>query len=120
MFGFLSAVSAGVEADGATARIVVQHAPLAGFMYYDGARVWDDMKPGDRLTLVREASNAHDASAVRLEWRGHMLGYVPRHGNGDLARQLDHGSLIEARITQLRRSANGRHQISYEIYVPLQ
>jgi hypothetical protein len=104
----------------ATARIVVQHAPLAGFVYYDGRAVWERMKTGDRLTLVREPQNAHDANAVRLEWEGHMLGYVPRRENADLARQMDHGARVDARITELARSAKGRHRISYVIHVPLQ
>jgi len=102
-----------------SARIVVQHAPLAGFVYYDGQAVWDRMKMGDRLTLVREPANPHDANAIRLEWQGHMLGYLPRRENADLARQMDLGARPEARITALTKAANGRHRISYEIYVPL-
>ena len=108
-----------VAAEGASARIVVQHAPLAGFVYHDGKDVWDRMKRGDRLTLVREPSNPHDANAVRIEWQGRMLGYVPRRDNADLARQMDHGAAVEARVTELHRAANGRHRISYEIAVPL-
>lgn len=106
-------------ADGPSARIVVQHAPLAGFVYYDGKAVWDRMKTGDRLTLAREPANPHDANAIRIEWQGQMLGYVPRKDNGDLARQMDLGARPQGRITALTRAANGRHQISYEISVPL-
>jgi hypothetical protein len=106
-------------ADTPSARIVVQHAPLAGFVYYDGTAVWDRIKPGDALALVREPSNPHDSNAIRIEWQGHMLGYVPRRDNADLARQMDHGARVEARITELHRAANGRHRISYEIAVPL-
>jgi hypothetical protein len=113
------AAGAAAAAENASARIVVQHAPLAGFVYYEGQAIWDRMKSGDRLTLVREPGNAHDANAVRLEWQGHMLGYVPRRDNADLARQMDHGARVEARITELQRAANGRHRISYEIAVPL-
>ncbi|HEV7394772.1 MAG TPA: HIRAN domain-containing protein [Burkholderiales bacterium] len=106
-------------AEGASARIIVQQAPLAGFVYYDGKDVWDQIRIGDRVSLVREARNPHDPSAVRLEWNGHILGYVPRKENSDLARQMDHGTPVEARITDLQRAANGRHRISYEIYVTL-
>jgi hypothetical protein len=102
-----------------TARIVVQDAPLAGFVYYDGRAAWDDIRKGDRLTLVREPANAHDTNAIRIEWQGRMLGYVPRRDNADLARQLDRGARVEARVTELVRAANGRHRLSYEIYVPL-
>jgi hypothetical protein len=109
----------GTSAERPSARIVVQHAPLAGFVYYDGKTVWDQMSAGDRLSLVREPGNQHDVNAVRLEWKGHVLGYVPRKDNTDLARQMDHGSPVEARITDLQRAPNGRNRISYEIYVPL-
>ena len=103
-----------------SARIVVQHAPLAGFLYYDGKAVWDNIKRGDRLTLVREPANPHDPNAVRIEWKGHMLGYVPRRDNPDLARQMDHGARVGARVTDMVRAGNGRHRISYEISVPLE
>jgi hypothetical protein len=121
LLGIALAIGSGASsaAENASARIVVQHAPLAGFVYYEGQAIWEKMKPGDRLTLVREPGNAHDANAVRLEWQGHMLGYVPRRDNADLARQMDHGARVEARITELHRAANGRHRISYEIAVPL-
>ena len=121
-FLFATALAAALSAhaaDGTSARIVVQHAPLAGFVYYDAPAVWERMKTGDRLTLVREPANAHDANAIRLEWQGHMLGYVPRRENADLARQMDLGARPEGRITALSKSANGRNQISYEISVPL-
>jgi len=98
--------------------IVVQNSPLAGFQYYDGKAIWDGMKVGDVLTLRREPANPHDDKAVRIEWQGHMLGYVPRRENADLARQMDHGAAAEARITELRRHA-GRHRVSYEIFVTL-
>lgn len=106
-------------AEGASARIVVQNAPLAGFVYYEGKAQWERMKSGDRMTLVREPANPHDPNAIRLEWQGHMLGYVPRRDNPDLARQMDLGARPEARITGLTKALNGRNQISYEIYVPL-
>jgi len=106
-------------ANAASARIVVQHAPLAGFVYYDGQGVWERMQRGDRLSLIRDPANPHDPNAIRLEWQGHMLGFVPRKENGDLARQMDHGARPDARITELSRHANGRHRISYEIFVLL-
>jgi hypothetical protein len=115
----LAAPGVAAAAEPASARIVVQHAPLAGFVYYDGQAVWDQMKTGDRLTLVREPANPHDRNAVRLEWQGRMLGYVPKRDNADLARQMDHGAKVEARITELSRAANGRHRMSYVIHVPL-
>ena len=106
-------------ADPPSARIVVQQAPLAGFVHYDGRAVWDQMKPGDRLALVREPANVHDPQAIRIEWQGHVLGYLPRRDNADLARQMDLGARPEARVTRLDKAKNGRHRVAYEISVPL-
>jgi hypothetical protein len=33
------------------------------------------------LELVRESQNAYDERAVRVDWRGQKLGYVPRMEN---------------------------------------
>ena len=80
----------------------MQSSPLAGFRYYDAGALWDEMKVGDALALVREPDNPHDANAVRVEWRGHQLGYVPRRENADVARQIDRGSRVKARISRLQ------------------
>lgn len=100
--------------------MVVRNSPLAGFRYNDGRRVWDEMRVGDALGVVREPENAFDASAIRLEWNGHKIGYVPRNENGALARVLDAGTTIEARIIELAKRRNGRHLVSYDILIPLQ
>jgi hypothetical protein len=117
---FVPLLLAGSPAWGdATAHIIVQRSSMAGFQYYEGRGVWKEMKVGEPLTLVRERDNPHDPDAVRLEWRGHTLGYVPRHENRHLARQIDYGAALTARITALQKSRNGRNRVSYEISVPL-
>ena len=85
-----------------TIRILVQSSPLAGFQYHAGAAVWDAMKVGDALTLVREPDNPHDPNAVRIDWRGQQLGYLPRRENSAVAAEMDRGGRVEARIAKLR------------------
>jgi len=99
--------------------ILVQSSPLAGFRYYDAGALWDEMKVGDALELVREPDNPHDANAVRVEWRGYRLGYVPRRENADVARQIDHGSQVKARISRLQMSRSPSKRIEFEVYVDL-
>jgi hypothetical protein len=119
--GFLCLLAAAglAAAQATTARIVIQDSPLAGFKYYDGKELWGELRVGDALRLVREPANPHDANAIRVEWKERMLGYVPRRDNAHLARQMDRGAAIEARITGLRSRPNGRHSLSYEIFVDL-
>ena len=49
--------------------------------------------------------NPYDANAVRVEWRGVKLGYVPRRDNAAVARQMDRGAALEARLAGLRETA---------------
>jgi hypothetical protein len=103
----------------AEARIIVQQSPLAGFQYYDGKVVWDNMRVGDALTLVREPQNPHDSNAVRVDWKGQPLGYVPRRDNRDVARQIDRGALVQARIVNLKEARNPWQRVEFEIFVEL-
>jgi hypothetical protein len=98
-------------------RILVQSSPLAGFRYHDAAAVWKELAVGDRLDLVREPANPHDANAVRVEWRGRKLGYVPRAENAALAWAMDRGERVTARISVLREHRNPRMRIEFEVFV---
>lgn len=114
---FTLALAAPVHA--ADARIIVQQSPLAGFQYYEGQALWDALHVGDPLTLVREPHNTHDANAVRVEWRGETLGYVPRRENSDVARQIDRGAPVRARVVRLTTARNPWQRIEFEVYVEL-
>ena len=106
-------------APAAEAVIVVQRSPLAGFRHYDGAESWRQLAVGDRLELVREPDNPYDANAVRVEWRGRRLGYVPRRDNAAVARQLDRGAALDARVATLRENRNRSVRIEFEVVAPL-
>ena len=112
-------LAAPAAASETVAHMVIRNSPLAGFRYNDGRLVWDGMRVGDALELVREPGNAFDAFAIRLEWNGRKIGYVPQDQNRALAHALDAGTPIEARIVELARRHNGRHLISYDIFIPL-
>ena len=103
----------------ADASIIVQQSPLAGFQFYDGKTLWDEMKPGDALSLVRESDNPHDANAVRVEWKGNRLGYIPRRENANVARQMDRGAPVKARIVKLTQARNPWQRVLFEVYVDL-
>ncbi len=100
-----------------TAKILLQESPLAGFQFHEGKQLWHELRVGDALQLVREADNLHDARAVRVEWRGHFLGYVPRADNEAVARLLDSGTRLEARIVRLREKRNPWQRVLFEVYV---
>ena len=115
----LALAGGGLHAQPADVRMLVQSSPLAGFQFYQGKELWDEIKVGDALALVREADNAHDANAVRVEWRGRRLGYVPRRENRTVAQHMDRGGAVEARISKLVQHRNPWQRIEFEIYVKL-
>jgi hypothetical protein len=100
-------------------RILVQSSPLAGFQYYAGNARWNEMQVGDVLKLVREPDNPLDANAVRVEWHGEKLGYLPRAENRAVAAEMDRGGSIEARIAQLREHRNPWRRLLIDVYVAL-
>lgn len=103
-----------------TAHILVQDSPLAGFQYHAGKSVWPELKVGDALTLTREPDNPHDARAVRVDWRGQKLGYVPRRENADVARLLDNGQPLTARISRLAEGRDPWSRVRFEVVLPVQ
>jgi hypothetical protein len=102
------------------AHILLQDAPVAGFQYHAGKQWWPHMRVGDTLTLKREPDNSHDAKAVRIEWQGHKIGYVPRRDNADAARFMDSGQVLVARISRLAEGRDPWSRIRFEILIPLQ
>lgn len=96
---------------------ILQVSPLAGFQHHAGAALFALMNVGDRLTLRREPDNPYDAKAVRVEWHGTQIGYAPRADNVDLARLMDRGTLVEARILHLQKSRDPWKRVLIEIYL---
>lgn len=85
-------------------QVILQTSLLAGFQYHAGRAVFPLLGVGDRLSLHREADNPYDPHAVRVDWRGVPLGYVPRLDNLDLARLMDRGTRVGDRILHLEKT----------------
>ena len=100
-------------------RLLIQNSPLAGSQYYALDTFWDGIRIGDPLTLIREPDNRHDRNAIRVEWRGHKLGYVPRAENRAAARALDAGERLEARVTRLRDDPDPWRRIEFSVHLIL-
>jgi hypothetical protein len=84
--------------------LLIQESPLAGFQYHAGESLWGWMCEGDVLTLAREPQNPYDPKAVRVDWQGRKLGYVPRMENTAVAQMLDRGERLTAHIVRLKDS----------------
>jgi hypothetical protein len=103
-------------ANDTAARILLQDSPLAGFRHHAADGLWETLAVGDRLLLVREPDNPHDRNAIRVDWQGHKLGYVPRRENAALAWALDRGERVTARIARLVVHPDPRQRLRFEVF----
>ncbi len=93
----------------------LQHSPVAGFQYHHGEALWPQLAVGQTLQLVREADNRYDDRAVRVEWQGNKLGYIPRLDNAAVSQLLDRGERLEAVIAGLKESSNPWDRVGVEV-----
>ena len=84
----LPGAAIGARGEPETAAIPIQESPIAGFQYHQGEALWAQLAIGQQLTLSREPDNRYDRRAVRVDWRGHKLGYLPRAENVAVAQML--------------------------------
>ena len=85
---------------------------IAGFTYYDGLDVIEELKLGAPVTLVSEPENPHDAEAVAIYFRETKLGYVPRAKTYFVSQQLyfGHGDIFQAKINYRNLDENPERQ----------
>jgi len=99
------------------AAILLQQSPLAGFQYHQGPQLWAQLQPGQTLTLTREPANPYDPRAVRIDWNGAKLGYLPRLDNAAASQLLDRGERVTARIAALAEDLDPWRRVRVEVYL---
>lgn len=102
-----------------TVLVRVMQVPLAGFQYHAGKILWDEMREGDPLSLIREPHNRHDPQAIRVEWRGVKLGYLPRSDNPLVAAAMDRGEPFSARVGRLLVHPDPWKRLRVDVFLAL-
>jgi len=100
-------------------QMLVQNSPLAGSQFYALGDFWTTIKIGDALELIREPDNQHDRNAIRVAWRGHQLGYVPRAENRAVAAAMDAGERLSARVSAMSDNKNPWQRLAFEVFIEL-
>ena len=76
---------------------------VAGTMYLEDQSVLEEVRPGDRLSLLRE-DNKFDSNAIIIKTDGQRkLGYVPEKDNLIFARLMDAGKMLAAKVKDIER-----------------
>lgn len=92
---------------------------IAGFTYWDGLEVFDELTVGTELVLEAEPTNGHDPNAVKILLEDTMLGYIPRGENEEISKflQLGHTDLFSIRISRVSPEAHTEKQISVTLRI---
>jgi hypothetical protein len=92
---------------------------IAGFKYYDGLDVIDQLKLGAVVTLKSEPENPHDPNAVAIYFEKTKLGYVPEYKNSDVSNLLyfGHGDILSAKINSVNPEAEPERQFRIVIKI---
>ena len=98
---------------------------LAGRMYHEADEVWDKLKVGTVVELVREADNRYDPNAVMVCYNDQeneeqvCIGYIPRTQNNAIALLMDMGyaAIFECRICQIDERAHPEQQVQLTVKI---
>ena len=73
---------------------------IAGFTYYSGLDVINELQLGTSVTLAYEPDNPYDPNAVAIYYKNTKIGYIPQNKNCHISNLLYFGfnNLIDARI----------------------
>ncbi len=89
---------------------------IAAFQYYDGPDIADLLEDGLMLRLNREPSNRWDPLAVEVYAGDAKLGYIPQSDSTTIARLMDSGTWVKARIITLNPDEFPRRSVKIEVF----
>lgn len=92
---------------------------LAGFTYYEGIDVFQELKVGSFLMMKAEPQNKYDPCAVALYYGNKKLGFVPREENPMIFKflQLGYTDLFEVRINRISPESHPEKQIGVVVRI---
>ena len=88
---------------------------IAGYAYYEGERVINQLKPGLKLELKREPENQYDSKAIAVYFQQHKLGFIPRANNKVIANIMDQKTAVFAKILKIKPEENDWEKVMLEV-----
>lgn len=77
---------------------------LSGLSHHDYELLARQIEPGDEIELERDASNRYDDFAIKALYAEAQIGWIPKGQNEILARLLDAGLDVRAKVISHEKS----------------
>lgn len=92
---------------------------IAGFAYYDGIEVINELALGKKVILIEEPDNPYDPEAVAIYYKDKKLGYVPKDKNSLISKFLyfGHNDIFEALIQYANKESHPERQFRVVIKI---
>ena len=74
---------------------------VAGVQFHELDSIIGLLEEGDTLELITEPTNKYDSNAVRIEWGGTMIGYVPKKHSTAVSAMLEISNDVVCEIISL-------------------
>jgi hypothetical protein len=100
-------------------RYLLNNCFIAGFQHHAGPILLDHLTVGTPLALVPEPENIYDKYAVRLEYNGHHVGYIPREQNRTVSELLHQGAPISCTVTARALKGPLWEAVRIEVSIPI-
>jgi len=92
---------------------------VAGFAYYDGLDVIEELTLGKNVDLISESDNPYDPEAVAIFYKDRKIGHVPKDKNQLLSQLLyfGHADILEAKIQYINKETHPERQFRVVVKV---
>ncbi len=92
---------------------------IAGFSYYNGSFVFDDLKIGTKIKISWDKNNKYDDNAVGLFYKNKKIGYIPKEDNHEIATLLKAGydNIFETIVQQLSPDQHPEAQVKIAVFI---
>ena len=98
-------------------KIFLLQAFVAGFRFYNGMKLLNEMEVNDYIELKREYENEYDECAIALYWQNEKIGFIPASCNEIIARLIDAEALpLLGIITHLNKEVKPWENVVVGIY----
>lgn len=89
---------------------------MAGFQFYDGKEVINNLKENVQLQLSAEPDNQYDKYAVEVYFKNKKLGYIPKNENKNASIILLAGVQLDCRTHKINSQKYAWNTVIVEVY----
>jgi len=94
---------------------IVYEGFISGYQYHNGLKMEHLFGPGTIFSLKHEPENPFDDDAVALYYENAKIGFIPPDNNVDIARRMQKGEPLKARVTRFEPQSDPWERVYVEV-----